>query len=135
MSIFKNHPTRLLALAQGLKTFVLSYPCQNGHSGARYVSSGRCCECDRDRYARNLAAQGKTLRIKTPKKARTVAQNKHRAELAAQRMRELLGGERLRAKKFLGFGQALLAADAIERSTRLDAMIRNGANLIRSEEQ
>jgi hypothetical protein len=126
------NPARLAALAAGEKTFDIGQPCANSHlPGIRYASNGQCVQCAADKYKRRILAHPrppKALRIKRHAN-RTAEQNRRRNELLCKQRREAVDNRRL-PRALYGLEGSLSNPVARERSDRLDAMIRNGANLI-----
>lgn len=102
MPSFTNHPARLAAQAAGHKQFH-GPDCSSGHGGVRWVSSGNCVACSRDRAresARRKAAAD--LDLQARRKARLQAREAREAARKARtpltdhpaRLAALAAGER-----------------------------------------
>jgi hypothetical protein len=111
---------RQAALANSQSYYRTGAPCKRGHMADRYVHNGDCVKCLELRRGRQPSG-------------RTAEQNRQRNERLAQQRREMRRDDTPSTirRALMGLGHTMQAADAQERSARLNAAIKAGANFVR----
>lgn len=86
---------RKVAREQGLKRYFTGEPCKRGHVEERWVSSGQCLECERERDRKRYAAnpekyreQSRKVYIANPEKAREYRRKAYAANPEKYRERD-----------------------------------------------
>jgi hypothetical protein len=110
------------AAANFQRFYFTGRPCKRGHIADRVTVNSDCVECVRERQRLQY-------------KQRTPEQNQRRNELLAQQRREMSRDDASSVvrRTLAGLGHVMQSLDAQERSARLNAAIKAGANYIRQD--